>query len=239
MTTLRTTIFWAGLIPWTLFVIITGTPLSLINPDWMHNYCRIWARLLLVLAGVRLSVKGREHLPQGEPLIFMPNHQSTFDILALFIALPVQFRWIAKEELFHIPFFGFAMRRAGYISIDRGDRKKAIKSMDVAAQRIAAGTSVIIFPEGTRSEDGKLLPLKKGGFVLALKSGVSILPMAIEGSCKVNPKHSLRLYGGEIHVTLQPAIPTADLPMSERDRLMEEVRTSLASVLGPPAKESR
>jgi 1-acyl-sn-glycerol-3-phosphate acyltransferase len=161
----------------------------------------------------------------------MPNHQGNFDILALFAGLPVQFRWLAKEELFRIPLFGFAMRRTGYIPVDRSDHKKAIRSMAEAARRIRAGTSVIVFPEGTRSLDGQLLPFKKGGFVLAIDAAAPIVPVAIHGSHDVMPKHSRWIRGGRIRVSIFPAVATADTTPAGRDALMAAVRRPIAEAL--------
>jgi 1-acyl-sn-glycerol-3-phosphate acyltransferase len=228
---LRTLFFYVTFIPWTLFVILTGLPVSFLSPDYLHAYARFWARVGLLLAGVRLTVEGHRHLPEGAA-VYMPNHQSNFDILALYAGLPVQFRWLAKEELFRIPLFGFAMRRTGYIPVDRSDRKKAIRSMVEAARRVSKGTSVIVFPEGTRSPDGNLLPLKKGGFMLAIDAGAPIVPVAIRGSHDVMPKHSQWIRGGHIRVTLLPAVPTAGTTPAERDALMEAVRWSLAEAIG-------
>jgi len=227
---LRTIFFFLTFIPWTLFVILTGVPLSFLSPDYLHSYARIWARIGLRLAGVRLQVAGEAHLPSGA-VVFMPNHQSNFDILALFAGLPVQFRWLAKEELFHIPLFGFAMRRTGYIAVDRSDRKKAIQSMGEAARRIAEGTSVIVFPEGTRSPDGTLLPFKKGGFMLAIDAKAPIVPIAIEGSHAIMPKHSRWIRGGRIRITIFPAVPTEGITPTARDDLMDTVRRPIATAL--------
>ncbi len=223
-----TLLFYLLFVPWTLFVIATGVPLSFISPNYLHTYARFWARVSLKLAGVRLAVRGQEHLPRSGAVIFMPNHQSNIDILALFAGLPVQFRWLAKKELFSIPLFGFAMRRTDYIPVDRSDRKAAIASMDLAAQRIAGGTSVIVFPEGTRSPDGALLPFKKGGFMLALQAQAPIIPVRLQGSRAVQPKHSWRIHPGQVSVQIQPPIPTAELSLADRDQLMEEVRRPLA-----------
>ncbi len=227
---LRTIFFFLTFIPWTLFVILTGVPVSFFSPDYLHSYARYWAKVGLLLAGVRLQVAGEEHLPGGA-VVYMPNHQSNFDILALFAGLPVQFRWLAKEELFRIPLFGFAMRRTGYIAIDRSDRKKAIQSMAEATRRISEGTSVIVFPEGTRSPDGTLLPFKKGGFMLAIDANAPIVPIAIEGSHKVMPKHSRWIRGGRIRVTIFPALPTAGTGPVGRDELIEAVRQPIAGAL--------
>ena len=219
------------MIPWTLFVILTGVPVSFLSPDYLHTYARFWARVGLLLAGVRLTVEGREHLPTGA-VVYMPNHQSNFDILALYAGLPVQFRWLAKEELFRIPLFGFAMRRTGYIPVNRSDRKKAIRSMAEAARRITEGTSVIVFPEGTRSFDGSLQPFKKGGVMLAIDAGAPIVPVAIRGSHEVMPKYSHWTRGGRIHVTIFPAVPTSGTTPAGRGALMEAVRKPIAEALG-------
>ncbi|WP_432823843.1 lysophospholipid acyltransferase family protein [Trichloromonas sp.] len=227
----RTIFYFATFIPWTLFVIFTGVPLSFIRPDYLHNYSRFWARVGLTLAGVKLKVTGREHLQPDQAVIYMPNHQSNFDILALFAGLPGQFRWLAKEELFQIPLFGLAMRRCGYISLDRSDRKKAIKSMNEAARRIHDGTSVVIFPEGTRSADGLLQEFKKGGFMLALKAQVPVLPVAISGSYAVMPKNSLWIRGGTIEVRILPAIDSSGMGTADRDPLMEQVHGRIAASL--------
>jgi 1-acyl-sn-glycerol-3-phosphate acyltransferase len=227
----RTFFFLLTFIPWTLFVIFTGVPLTFINPDYLHVYARFWARLSLLLAGVRLEVQGVENLPRGNTVIYMPNHQSNFDILALQAGLPGQFRWLAKEELFRIPFFGLAIRRIGDIPIDRSNRKKAFQSIAEASRRIAGGTSVVVFPEGTRSPDGSLLPFKKGAFVLAIKSQVPVVPVAIRGSREIMPKHNRWIRGGTIRVNIFPPVETAGREISDRDTLMDEVRQPIAKAL--------
>lgn len=228
---IRTIFYFVTLIPWTLFVIVTGVPLSFISPDYLHNYARLWARVGLRLAGVRLKVSGQEHLRSDEPVIYMSNHTSNFDILALFAGLPGQFRWLAKEELFRIPLFGLAMRRAGYIPLDRSDRRKALHSMTEAAKRIRGGASVVIFPEGTRSADGILQPFKKGGFLIALKAGVPVQPVAISGSFAIMPKTSRRIHGGRIEVRILPAIATAELTSADTEKLLATVQERIAVAL--------
>ena len=195
-------------------------------------HARLWARLGLALNFVKVTISGCEHLPAG-PVIFMSNHQSNFDILSLLAAMPRRFHWIAKKELFEIPLFGPSMRRGGYIPLDRGDGRKALQSMDEAAATISRGKSVVIFPEGTRTADGNLLPFKRGGFILARKAAVPVIPVTINGSGKVNPAGHIRLYGGNIHITLHPPIITP--PGSRRSEaenwMMESVRDSIESAL--------
>lgn len=192
------------------------------------HLCAIsWSRIALRLAGVKLVVEGQEKVPQGQPVIFMGNHQSNFDIPALFVATPSRFAWIAKEELFRIPVFGQALRRAGYIPLDRSDGRRARKSLDNAAVRIRNGASVVIFPEGTRSKDGKLLPFKKGGFLLAAKAGVPVVPFVINGSHRINPPPTLVLRPGVITIRFFEQIPGEHQP----DALSDHLRTLISSNL--------
>jgi len=197
----------------------------------VHHYARWWAKIQLLVSGVKVKVKGLEYLGKKAPFIYMANHQSAYDIFALLSCLPVQFRWIAKKELFTIPVLGWAMRAANYISIDRSGKRKALESIERAANKIKGGVSVVIFPEGTRSRDGSIQPFKRGGFTLALKSGVPIIPIAIKGSSDVMPRDSLRVRPGEIHITIDRAIDTAPYSLRERDALMERVRGTLETNL--------
>jgi 1-acyl-sn-glycerol-3-phosphate acyltransferase len=163
----------------------------------------------------------------------MSNHQSNFDILALLAAMPRQIHWIAKKELFEIPFFGPSMRRGGYIPLDRTDGRKALQSMDEAAATIHQGKSVVLFPEGTRSTDGNLLPFKRGGFILARKAAVPVIPVTINGSGGINPAGEIRLYSGNIRITLHPPLVAAPgLRRSETEIwMMEAVQREIESGL--------
>ena len=192
----------------------------------------MWARLALLLAGVRVTVSGDESLPAG-PVIFMSNHQSSFDIPALLAAMPRRIYWIAKKELFQVPVFGPSMRRGGYIPLDRSDVRKALKSMDNAATIIRKGKSVVMFPEGTRSLSRELLPFKRGGFILALKAGVPVVPVTINGSGRISPAGQLRISRGDISIMLHPplALPP-DFSKNEAETwLMEQTRSTIVSAL--------
>lgn len=232
---LRTLFFFTFFYPFTLLCIGYSLLSALIGgEDRLHRSNRQWARGCLWLGGVRLIVEGIEHLPPSGPVVYMSNHQGNFDIPLLFAGLPVQFRWLAKAELFRIPLFGFTMRSAGYIPVERQDRRLAVQSMNAAAQRVAAGTSIMIFPEGTRSPDGKLLPFKKGGFVLALQAQAPIVAIAIDGSAGLMLKSSWMIRSGEVRLRIFPAIPTAGMKMKDRESLMREVETRIASAISPP-----
>jgi 1-acyl-sn-glycerol-3-phosphate acyltransferase len=197
------------------------------NGNIVHHYARWWAKMQLLVSGVRVKVKGLEYLGKKTPYIYMCNHQGSYDIFVLLSCLPVQFRWIAKKELFAIPILGWAMGAANYISIDRSGKRKALESIERAAGKIKGGISVVIFPEGTRSRDGSIQPFKRGGFTLALKSGVPIIPITINGSRDVMPRHSMRVRPGEIRITIDRAIETTRHSLRERNVLMETVKETL------------
>lgn len=231
---LRTIFFYSAFFPFTLLCIAYLLISALLGGEKrLHASARQWARGCLWLGGVDLTVEGIEHLPAQGPVVYMSNHQGNFDIPILFAALPVQFRWLAKAELFRIPLFGLTMRIAGYIPVERHDRRLAIQSMNQAAQRVADGASIMIFPEGTRSPDGKLLPFKKGGFVLALQAQAPIVAIAIDGSAALMLKSSWLIRSGKVRVRIFPALPTAGLGMKDRDVLKTEVETRIAAALAP------
>jgi 1-acyl-sn-glycerol-3-phosphate acyltransferase len=189
-----------------------------------HILARTWARFTLLCANVRVEVRGSENIVRG-PAIYMPNHVSHFDVFALLGYLNVQFRWTAKKELFSIPLLGLAMRRAGYILVDRSRHDRAMASMREAAHKISNGSSIVIFPEGTRSCDGNLLfPFKKGGFHLAIDSGVPIVPITVLGSRDVLPKHGKRVKPGKIILNIGKPIDPGGHDVRS---LMEEVYNSI------------
>ena len=185
---------------------------------------RLWSRFVLWICRVELETR---HPPGETPrsgAIYIANHQSQLDIPALVLAMPVDFRIVAKRSLLRIPIFGWALWLAGFIFIERGDRDRAIRSLDRAARKIRRGTSIVIFPEGTRSPDGTLLPFKKGGFVLALQAGTPIIPVSIHGGHAVLPKGSLNARPGIITVGFDTPIETHSLSLDSRDALIETVR---------------
>jgi len=179
---------WTVLVTGFFAVIVILASLISKNSNTLHKIVRIWAKCILVASGVKVTVKGHLNIDPAGSYIYMSNHLSNFDIPVLLAYLPVQFRWLAKAELFKIPIFGYAMQRAGYISINRFDRKSAIQSLNKVAEIIRNGTSVIIFPEGTRSQNQNIQSFKKGGFVLAVDSGVPITPMIIHGTWTIMQK---------------------------------------------------
>jgi 1-acyl-sn-glycerol-3-phosphate acyltransferase len=194
----------------------------------VHYYARIWGKIALLANRVKVRIEGMEHLKGKGPYIFMSNHQGSYDIFVLLNCLPFQFKWLAKKELFSIPFFGWTMAAAGYIRIDREGSRETVKAMDEAAQKIRDGMSVVIFPEGSRSLDGSIQPFKKGGFTLAIKSKVPIVPIAIAGSREIMPKDRLTAASGEIRMRMGDPIETQNYSLKDRKFLMEKVNETIS-----------
>ena len=190
---------------------------------------RRWAKILLYLSGVKITIIGAENIVAGKPQLFMANHQSDFDILICMAGIPADFVWTAKKELFRIPIFGQAMRASGFVEIDRQDREKAIKNLDRAAEKLQSGVSVAAFPEGTRSRDGKLLPFKQGMFYLAIQTGIPLVPVTIIGSGKIMSKKSWQVKRGEIIMVIGKPIDVGDYTIETRALLMDRVRDIIAA----------
>jgi 1-acyl-sn-glycerol-3-phosphate acyltransferase len=190
---------------------------------------RGWAHLLLSSAGVTVTVEGTEHLSQTEAQVIVANHQSWFDILALFYVLPVELRFVAKKELFAIPFFGWALRALGHVRLDRGNLQAAIKAYEIASTYIREQRlSVLVFPEGTRSRTGQLQPFKAGPFVLAIQSGAPVVPAYVAGTFGILPKGSIRVRPSAVHVSVGRPIPAAGLTLEDRDALRNRAHAEVA-----------
>jgi 1-acyl-sn-glycerol-3-phosphate acyltransferase len=215
-----------------LVVLITAffAPLAIIvsfftrtgNP--VHIVARIWGQSILLISRVPVRVIGLSNIQPDKPYIYMANHQSNFDIPVLLGYLPVQFRWLAKAELFRIPVFGRAMLGAGYVKIDRFNQKSAFESISTAARRLRDGASVMIFPEGTRSRDGSIQKFKKGGFVMAIQSGVPIIPVILRGTWPIMAKSSLRINRGDVEMEIAEPIDTTGYSMETKEELMDRIR---------------
>jgi 1-acyl-sn-glycerol-3-phosphate acyltransferase len=223
-------VLWVVAATFVLGVAAIGVSCFSKSGNGVHRIARIWGRSILAVAGVRVRVTGGEALDREKPAIYMANHQSNFDIPVLLAHLPVQFRWIAKAELFRIPIMGRAMRGGGYIPIDRRNRSAAFQSLQEAAERVRGGKSIVIFPEGTRSPDGRLKPFKKGGFMLAIASGVPIVPVAIDGTFEIMPKARLLVRPREVSLRVGRPIEVAGFTRENKDRLMTQVAAALEAL---------
>jgi 1-acyl-sn-glycerol-3-phosphate acyltransferase len=198
-----------------------------------------WARELLRDAEVELTVRGREHVEQGqsqEPFVVMSNHQSLYDIPVIFCAIPGRVRMVAKSELFKVPIWGAAMTAAGFIRIDRSDREQAVKTLSESGSMLKDGTHVWIAPEGTRSATGALGPFKSGGFRMALEAGARILPVAVDGTRHVLPaKGAIVQTKQRVTVTICAPIDPRAYGLDRRKELMADVRAAIEGALAQRA----
>lgn len=200
-------------------------------PKNAQKYPRAWARILTSIAGVKVKVTGIEHLDSETTYVFAGNHCSQFDIYSFQGYFPHDFRWIAKKELFAIPVFGRAMKTVGFISIDRSHGRKALQSLSLAARRIADGSSVLIFPEGTRSKNGRLHPFKSGALLLAIKSKAPVVPIGFNNTFSVLPKGTLLPRGGEIVIRIGKPLPTDHFTTKDKQQLAVLLHDQVAELL--------
>ena len=231
---LRLTLIALLTVPLALLTVVFG----LIDPygKQVYRLSQFWAWAILRAGGVSLRVEGLERLDPDRQYVFMVNHQSNVDIPVLVQSFPkFQLRWLAKKELLWVPFFGWAMWASKHITVDRSNPSDAVKSLQRAKERIAAGISVVIFPEGTRSRDGKLLRFKKGGFLLAVQSGAAIVPVTINGSGSLLPAGAWRLQPGTIEVIVGEAITVAGFRPGKLRLLSDQVRQRMAAHMRVPA----
>jgi len=198
-----------------------------------HWILRVWSRALLRLFGIRATVSGTENLDRSRSYVYLANHSSYLDIIVVGATLPDDIRFVLKRELGRIPIFGWGLVLGPYILIDRADARNAIASIDKAASEIARGASVIIFPEGTRSADGRLAPFKRGGFLLAIKSGVPMVPVAIDGTFRLMSRNDRTVRPGAVSVRIgEPIEGHANASRTEAAALQEQVRGQLLTMLG-------
>jgi 1-acyl-sn-glycerol-3-phosphate acyltransferase len=191
---------------------------------------REYARSLLRINRLSVRAEGLEHAAGIGPCVFVCNHQSWLDILAVLDVLPGSLRFVAKQELGRVPLFGRALRAAGHIEIDRHNLTSAVAAYEAAARSIRGGLSAVVFAEGTRSRDGRLRPFKKGPFVLAVVAQVPVVPVCILGGYEALPRGSMRLRAVPMTVRLGPPIPTAGLTYEDRDALAARVRAALIAL---------
>lgn len=179
---------------------------------WIDRVIRTWSRIWLAMSGTRLTVVGGENIDPAQSYVVVANHQSTLDIMACFLAVPLPIRYLAKKELFRIPLLAQGMRAVGIVEVDRSARAAIHSQVNRQSQDlIAKGRSLIIYPEGTRPRDGTLYPFKKGAFTMAIASQLPILPVSIHGTYEAWKPGTLWVRGGPVTAVIDPPIPTSGL----------------------------
>jgi 1-acyl-sn-glycerol-3-phosphate acyltransferase len=222
-------------VPLSLTVIVAG--LLGIRGSIYDDMARLWSRWILWASGTRVRIHGFQNVHEERPQIIASNHQSWYDVFAIAANLPGAFKFVAKKELGRIPFFGWGWRAAGHISIDRSNTQAAIRSLEKAEEAMRRQhAKVVIFPEGTRSPSGDLLPFKKGAFMLALHSGVEIVPAGVSGGRTILRKGDWRIHKGEITLRFGEPIPSAQYNVDTRDQLVTRVRAVVAQLMKPLAR---
>jgi len=226
---------WVGLaavfvtIPLATMVLLTAIIRS--TSPWIDRIIRLWARLIIRAAGIDLRTENLGVIDPDQRYVLVANHYSYFDIPSVFAAVPQPIRFMSKASLFKIPIFGWALTRAGFIPIDRKNRRTAVKSFDLAADRIRKGNTIVIFPEEGRSRERAMRPFQRGAFLLALKAERPIVPLAIDGTYDVyNPK-SRYVRPGRVTVKAGTLIPTEGLTLRDKERLLTESRAQIQTML--------
>jgi 1-acyl-sn-glycerol-3-phosphate acyltransferase len=227
---LRLIFFIPVLVISTTISAILALLVGLLNPYGRYATAvfRGWARSLLLAAGIKLEISGLENIEPEKSYILIANHQSHMDIPVLTCVLPVPLRIIAKKELFKIPFLGWGMKGVGMLSIDRSNRKKSIDTLKEAEEIIKTHVlSILAFPEGTRSDDGKIHPFKKGPFILAINTGLPLLPVSVSGTRKITPKGKISIHPGRVKVIIHPPVSTDNLTLGDRHKLVEDFQKTI------------
>jgi 1-acyl-sn-glycerol-3-phosphate acyltransferase len=224
-----------------LFLLIGSVILSIVTVavswipprgNWSFAIMRIWSNGLLAAGMVRVEVHYAPELEAGRSYVFLANHKSLFDIPVLIATAPGQIRMVAKRSLFLVPLFGWGLKAGGFIPVDRTDRSTAGRTFASATARIKAGTSLLLFPEGTRGHADTLLPFQRGGFLLALKSGLPIVPVGIRGTRAIQPKGSWAIRPGTAVITYGAPIDPSAYGLRRKKELIGEVRARIAELAG-------
>jgi 1-acyl-sn-glycerol-3-phosphate acyltransferase len=215
----------------TIFAAVIAFPVMIVTGriDFLYKVAIKGALFGARLVGVRTETIGREQLDPAQPYIFMANHVSNIDPPVFVPLIGRRVFILVKKELFRIPILGLAMRKAQFIAVDRKNREAAVESVKQAIEVLKSGVSMMAYPEGTRSRNGRLLPFKKGPFHLAMDSGIPVVPVTIIGAYDIWPKGSFRVSPGTISIVFHP--PLDPKQFSSREELLETVRSQIESAL--------
>jgi 1-acyl-sn-glycerol-3-phosphate acyltransferase len=224
----------------TLCILILGPPLLLYswatgNPDALFFTGTGAAYFVARVVGMRVKIEGREKIPPGVCL-FLANHTSFADPVPIIWAIPRRIGILLKKSLFSVPIFGWAMRAAKFVPVDRANTESAMQSVEIAAERMKGGLSFLAYPEGSRSYDGRLMRFKRGVFIMAIKAEVPIVPVALAGAHKIAPKGSLKIHPGQVVVSFGEPIDASRYTVDRRSELAAKVHDAIADLLPPDQK---
>ncbi|TDR18499.1 lysophospholipid acyltransferase family protein [Marinicella litoralis] len=228
---------WLFIYPfsWTLTVLvaITISVLSIMGAaQFAGRYvARPWGKIILWITPVKLIKKGTENIAAQQSYVVVANHQSTYDILVIYGYLPLDFKWVMKIELRKVPFLGFACEKMGHIYVDRRNRQASIQAMEAAKEKLIDGTSVVFFPEGTRSSGSNILPFKKGAFRMAKDLQLPILPVTIQGADQVLASDGFFITPGQIRLTFHQPITVKEINTSSTNEIIDRAECVIASAL--------
>ncbi len=230
---------------WYVETIVMGSLSLALKPfdrtgELQHGCARWWCRMVAFTIGARIRVHGTEHVRRGQSYVYMANHASLIDTPALFACLPHQFKIMAKRSLFYVPFMGWHLWTSGNFPIDRGDARRTARSLRAVIDGLRQGKSLAVFPEGTRTADGRLQEFKGGAFKLALKAGVPVVPVTIRGTFALLPKTTLAPRPGRVDVFIGQPIDTRAYDDKRLPELIERTRQAIGAELQPaPAAQPR
>jgi len=229
---LRSGAVWLAIVVSTVLFGLPAIPAAFLPPrgDWFLLFARGWARTILAFSSISVGLLHEERLEQGRSFVIAANHESFADILVLLAKLPLQVRFLAKRSVFRLPILGWSIRAAGFIPVDRGDRARSLATVEAALARLERGRSLIVFPEETRTRGGDLLPFKKGAALLALRSGLPILPVGIAGTRRILPRGNWQMSPGQVFLSVGEPIEVAGRSVKERGEVTERVRKTVAQL---------
>jgi 1-acyl-sn-glycerol-3-phosphate acyltransferase len=223
---------------WTVICLATiafglpAIPLGLVPPrgEWFLRLARGWSRVILAASGVRVTVLHRERIAGPGGYVVAPNHESFYDIVVLFANLPLSVRFLAKRSLFRIPILGWSMAAAGFVPVDRGERGRSAATIEAALKRLARGVSLIVFPEETRTRTGELLPFKSGAALLAIRSGLPLLPVGIAGTFRIQRRGGFTITPARVAIAVGAPVSVDGHPTKDRAAITAALRAEVAAL---------
>ena len=222
---------WFVICASTIVCGLPAIPMGFVPPrgSWSMPFGRAWARMILRGTGVTVRVLHGERFA-GQSAVLAPNHESFYDILVLFHILPMRFAFLAKRNLFRIPILGWSMTAAGFVPVDRGERRRSAATVETALRRLGRGSSLIVFPEETRTRTGELLPFKAGAALLAIRSGLPLQPIGIAGTFGVQRRGGFAITPSDVVVAIGEPIPVEGRTIRERNELTSRLRERVAAL---------